>query len=194
MNIRCLQYSWEEINELCKNLAKKIKNSGFNPDVVVAVARGGWVPARLICDHLDIKELYSVKTEHWGVAASTTCEARITQPLNVDLRGKKVLVVDDVADTGDTVRIVVEHVMSFSPKELKVAVIDYKKTSSLIPDFYASFMEDWRWIVYPWSIKEDLKDLLKKAEIRDLKRAVEYLRGLDLNVSEELVREIIEDC
>ncbi|MEM0331803.1 MAG: phosphoribosyltransferase, partial [Archaeoglobaceae archaeon] len=51
MNIKCLQYSWEEINELCKNLARKIKNSGFSPDVVVAVARGGWVPARLICDH-----------------------------------------------------------------------------------------------------------------------------------------------
>jgi len=192
MNVKCLQYTWADVIRLCDELAKKIKKSGYKPDVIVAVARGGWVPARILCDHLDIRELYSVKTEHWGIVATPTGEARITQPLNVDLSGKKVLIVDDVADTGETIKVVLDHVKSFSPSDVKIAVIDYKKTSTFAPDYYAALMEEWRWIVYPWSLREDIKDLLKKADITEKEEAVRYLKSLGLR--EEDVRNVLEDC
>lgn len=190
--IKCLQYTWDDIIKLCDELAKQIKKSGYKPDVIVAVARGGWIPARILCDYLDVKELYSVKTEHWGVVATPTGEARITQPLNVDLAGKKVLIVDDVADTGDTIKLVADHVKSFSPSEVKIAVIDYKKTSTFAPDYYASLMEEWRWIVYPWSLREDIKDLLKKAGITEKEKAVEYLKSIGLR--EDVKNVLEEDC
>jgi hypothetical protein len=195
MKFKCHQYSWNDIQQLCEELAKKIKGSDFKPDVVVAVARGGWVPARIICDLLDIRDLYSVKTEHWGVVATPTGRARITQPLNVDLSDKRVLIVDDVADTGETVEAVANHVMEFSPKEVRIAVIDYKKTSKFVPDFYAAEMEDWRWIVYPWSLREDVKDLLKKAEVSDPSKAVKVLKEeFELEVDESLVKDVLSDC
>ncbi len=194
MEIKCLHYSWSDVIGLCELLARKVKESGFKPDVIVAVARGGWVPARILCDYLDVRELYSVKTEHWGVVATPDGEARITQPLNVDLKGKRVLIVDDVADTGETIKVVVEHVKSFSPLEVRIAVVDYKKTSSFAPDFYASVMDEWKWIVYPWSLREDVKDLLKRKGVSDVGEAVSYLRSIGVDVDEGFVRDVLEDC
>ncbi len=194
MNLKCLQYTWEDVIKLCEVLAKKIKMSGYKPDVIVAVARGGWIPARILCDYLDVKDLYSVKTEHWGIVASPSGEAILTQPLNIDLKDKKVLVVDDVADTGDTIKIVVDHIKDFSPAEVKIAVIDYKQTSKFEPDFYASKMTEWRWIVYPWSLREDVKDLIRKSGAKNVEEAIKALRELGVNVSEELIRDVLQDC
>ncbi|OYT33252.1 xanthine phosphoribosyltransferase [Archaeoglobales archaeon ex4484_92] len=193
MRFKCLQYSWDDITQLCKILAQKIKVSGFKADTIVAIARGGWVPARILCDHLDIKDLFSVKTEHWGVVATITGKARITQPLNINLENKNILIVDDVADTGDTILLVKEHVLGLSPLEVRTAVLDYKKTSKFEPDYYASKLEEWRWIIYPWSLKEDLKDLLRKENVKSVNEAIKILREYEVSVDKETVKDIIEN-
>ncbi len=195
MKFKCVLYTWSDIQKFCKLLSEKIKRSGYRPEAVIAIARGGWVPARIVCDYLDIKELYSIKTEHWGVVATTTGEARITQPLNVNIKGKRVLIVDDVADTGDTIKVVSEHIKEFFPAEVKVAVIDYKKTSKFVPDFYAAEMESWKWIIYPWSIREELRDLINKAGAKTVEEAVKALKEeFDVEVSEDMVRDVLSDC
>ncbi len=191
---KCVQYSWKEVYELCKELADKIKNSGFKPDVIVAIARGGWIPARIMADFLLIKDLYSVKAEHWGIVATVTGKARITQPLTVDLSDKSVLVVDDVADTGETVELVAKHVMEKNAREVRTAVIDFKHTSKFVPDYYAREMESWMWIVYPWSIYEDTRDLILKLNCKGLDPR-EIVRRLaeefDFHVDESVVRDVL---
>ncbi len=193
---KCVQYSWDDVYKLCKELARKIKNSGFKPDAIVAVARGGWVPARILADFLLIRELYSVKAEHWGIVATVTGKAKITQPLTVDLTGKSVLVVDDVADTGETVEIVAQHVKEKNAKEVRTAVIDFKHTSKFVPDYYAREMEKWAWIVYPWSIYEDVKDLIMK--LGEGGNAEEIAKKLEekfnLKVDSSVVEEVLRDC
>ncbi len=193
---KCVQYSWQEVYELCKELARKIKESGFKPDAIVAIARGGWVPARILADFLLVRELYSVKAEHWGIVATVTGKAKITQPLMVDLTGKNVLVVDDVADTGETVEIVAKHVREKNAKEVKTAVIDFKHTSKFVPDYYAREMERWAWIVYPWSIYEDVKDLIAKLEEKG--SAEEIARKLEerfnLKVDPSIVEDVLKNC
>lgn len=193
---KCVQYSWDEVYALCRELAKKIKESKFKPDVIVAIARGGWIPARILADFLLIKELYSVKAEHWGIVATVTGKAKITQPLTVDLSGRKVLVVDDVADTGETVEIVAKHVREKGAKEVKTAVIDFKHTSKFVPDYYAREMERWAWIVYPWSLYEDVKDLIAKLdEKEDVEEIVRKLKEkFNLKVERSVVEEVLKDC
>ncbi len=188
---KCVKYSWDEVYMLCKELARKIKNSKFKPDVIVAIARGGWIPARILADFLFIKELYSVKAEHWGIVATVTGKARITQPLTVDLKGKKVLIVDDVADTGETIEIVAKHVKEKGAKEVKTAVIDFKHTSKFVPDYYAREMERWAWIVYPWSIYEDVKDLI--AKIDEKGDADEITKKLEEKFNLKVDRSVVED-
>ncbi len=193
---KCVQYSWDEVYALCRELAKKIKESKFKPDVIVAIARGGWIPARILADFLLIKELYSVKAEHWGIVATVTGKAKITQPLTVDLSGKSVLIVDDVADTGETVEIVAKHVKEKGAKEVKTAVIDFKHTSKFVPDYYAREMERWAWIVYPWSLYEDVKDLIAKLdEKEDVEEIVRKLKEkFNLKVERSVVEEVLKDC
>ena len=193
---KCVQYSWDEVYALCKKLARKIKESKFKPDVIVAIARGGWIPARILADFLLIKELYSVKAEHWGIVATVTGKAKITQPLTVDLSGKSVLVVDDVADTGETVEIIARHVREKGAKEVKTAVIDFKHTSKFVPDYYAREMERWAWIVYPWSLYEDVKDLIAKLdEKEEVEEIVRKLKEkFNLKVERSVVEEVLKDC
>ncbi len=195
MKFKCVQYDWDEVYELCRELAKKIRESNFRPDAIVAVARGGWVPARILADLLFVKELYSVKAEHWGIVATPTGKARITQPLTADLSGKSVLVVDDVADTGETVEIVAKHVMERNAKEVRTAVIDFKHTSKFVPDYYAREMENWAWIVYPWSLYEDAKDLISRIandgmSVEEIKKKLE--EEFDFYVDESIIEEVLE--
>lgn len=86
----CYMVSWDEAYRLGKAIARKIKESGFDPDLVIGVARGGLVPARIVCDFLLKKDLACVKVEHWGIAA-TLGTAKIKYPLPVDVTGKSSL-------------------------------------------------------------------------------------------------------
>ncbi len=198
MKFKCVQYDWDDIYNLCKELAKKIRESNFKPDAIVAVARGGWVPARILADFLFVKELYSVKAEHWGIVATETGNARITQPLLADLTGKRVLVVDDVADTGETVELVAKHVMERNAKEVRTAVLDFKHTSRFEPDYYAKEMESWRWIVYPWSLYEDLRDLVNRICENNGNMGVKDIREIlakeyEFLVDEAVIEEVLKD-
>jgi hypothetical protein len=152
---KCTLVNWEEAFRLAKNVYQKIRNSEFFPDVVVAIARGGWFHARVLCDIMGIKELYSMNIRHWGVA-EVSPEAKLTHPLQVDLSGKKVLLVDDVTDTGDSMKIAYEHLKKLKAKEVRTATLHHKLSSSFQPDYYGEKMEEWRWIVYPWGLYEDL--------------------------------------
>ncbi len=197
MRFKCVQYSWDDVYKLCKELAEKIKRSKFKPDVIVAIARGGWIPARILADFLLIKDLYSVKAEHWGIVATRTGEARITQPLTVDLKDKSVLVVDDVADTGETIELVSKHVLEKNAREVKTAVLDFKHTSKFVPDYYAREMESWKWIVYPWSVYEDARDLIKKViekcDKTDIKRIKKILEDeYEFFINEDVIREVLK--
>ena len=61
--------SWEEIVEWSRGLARKIKESGYKPTVIIAVARGGYVPARLLADFLNVTNMLSIQSQHWTKAA-----------------------------------------------------------------------------------------------------------------------------
>lgn len=89
-------------------------------------------------------------------------EARIKYPIPVDISGKKVLIVDDITDTGDTLSISVAYAQSLNPAEIKTAVLQHKTCSSFTPDFYAQKIIMWRWIIYPWARYEDLAGFAEK--------------------------------
>jgi len=155
-SFRCEMVGWERAARLSRLLAEKIKASGYRPDVVVAIGRGGYVPARIVCDELLIGAMTGIKIEHWGLGAEKKEEAVIRYPLAADVRGLAVLIVDDVTDTGETLRVARGYVEGFSPCEVRTAVLHHKHTSAVLPDYYADYVGDWRWVTYPWAAHEDL--------------------------------------
>lgn len=158
--MRCELVTWAQVYRLCRRLAGMIRNAGFQPDMIVAVARGGYVPARLLCDFLGIYDLVSIRVAHYEGGAHMNPQARLASPLSADLRGIKVLLVDDVNDTGETLSLAIDHIKSLAPAQLKVAVLHHKQVSPVLPDFYAQKILAWRWLIYPWAVFEDLGDLL----------------------------------
>ncbi len=152
---------WDEAYRLAKILARKIIRSGFKPDLVIGIARGGLVPACALCDLLLRKDLASIKVEHWGMA-STLGKAKIKFHLPMDISGKKILIVDDVADTGDTCSLVMDYLKEKNPAEVRTAALHYKTSSTFIPDYWGEKQEEWRWIIYPWSRYEDLTGFIEK--------------------------------
>lgn len=189
MDFKCVTPTWHEIQELAKATAGKVAAYG-KPDVIVGIARGGVVPARLLCDYLYVKDLATLKVDHWGITASKDGKARLSQGLSLDLRGKSVLLVDDVTDTGDSISIAKKHVESLSPREVKTATL-YKLTNSkFTPDFFA-LEREWTWIIFPWNRTEDLINLTgkilengKKPGLAEVKSAFKERFGLDLEQRE----------
>jgi hypothetical protein len=186
--------TWEKIYELVLNLANQIRKSGFKPDVIVGISRGGWPPARIMSDLLENPELANVKAEFYLGMAKTKSEPVITQPVSVSVKGKRVLVVDDVADTGKSLRLVRSHLKEQGATEVKIATIYYKPWSIVTPDWYER--ETSRWIVFPWERKETVRNVVKrfKSEGKTVEEAKETLirHGLDRKLVERFLREILE--
>ncbi|RLE77321.1 MAG: phosphoribosyltransferase [Thermoprotei archaeon] len=156
--------TWDYVVDLCKKLALRIRDDGYRPDVIVAIARGGYVPARLLCDYLGVTDLLSIKVEHWLETGKAEKEAKITYPFNYDLSGKKVLVVDDICDTGDSFIIAVEHIRRNSkPEVIKTAAMQIiPATSKFTPDYVVEELKSWEWQLYPWCDYEDKTNLIKR--------------------------------
>jgi len=186
--------TWEGIYDLLLNLADKIRKDGFKPDVIVGISRGGWAPARIISDLLENPELASVKAEFYMGVAETKGEPVITQPVSVSVRGKKVLVVDDVADTGKSLRLVRYHLKEHGASEVKIATIYYKPWSVAVPDYYKR--ETSAWIIFPWERKETVRNVFEryKRHGKSIDEAKEKLveSGLNRGLVERFLREISE--
>jgi hypoxanthine phosphoribosyltransferase len=174
--------SWDQIYQMTLNQAQKIQKSHYNEYLLVAVSRVGWVPARIFSDLLDNHDLASVKAENYVGVAKVKAEPKLTQPLSLDVSGKRVLVVDDVADSGKSLQLVVNHILERGAVEVKTVTLYYKPTSTFKPDFYEK--ETQSWIVFPWDLKETLNELA--ASPTALERLVKA------GVSKQLIDRLLE--
>jgi len=186
--------TWDRIYEFLLSLAEKIREDNFKPDVIVGVSRGGWPPARVMSDLLENPEIANVKAEFYLGVAETKGEPLITQPVSVSVRDKEVLLMDDVADTGKSLRLVRVHLKEEGATEVKIATIYYKPWSVVIPDYYEK--ETRSWIIFPWERKETIRNIIKryKKEEKSVEEAEDKLvsSGLDSKLVERFVREILE--
>ncbi|MCU7819971.1 MAG: phosphoribosyltransferase [gamma proteobacterium symbiont of Lucinoma myriamae] len=192
--MQCELISWSEVQRLCLQLAKQIKSSGFIPELVVAIGRGGYVPARLVCDYLDIMALTSIKIELYTSGSTKMEKAVIKYPLCNDIRDQRVLIVDDVNDSGDTLELAQAHLQTFQPRETKIAVIHNKISSHIPVDYYARKVIKWRWLIYPWAIHEDISGFLKDmpSSIKSIEKAQQYLIDkFNFRISKKQLRNII---
>ena len=158
--MKCRILTFEEIYELSRQLANKVKDSNYLPTTIVALARGGWVPARLLCDFMGITDLISLKVEHWLETGRTKDEATVRYPLNTELKGKRLLIVDDVADTGKSLIAATDYLSRLKADSMKTATMQYFPSSEFTPDFYTDEVREWTWFIYPWNWVEDTSTLI----------------------------------
>jgi len=157
----CTITNWEYIYSLCRDVSNDVKRDSFEPDVVVALARGGWFAGRCICDFLGLDDLTSLKMEHYVGTAEKADEPQVRYPMpegSVD--GKDVLIIDDIADTGGSIRRAEEYVEERAAGDIRTATLQLLDTSEFEPDYVGENLEEWAWMVYPWNFIEDMIDVI----------------------------------
>ncbi|WP_019631052.1 phosphoribosyltransferase [Actinomadura atramentaria] len=142
--------TWELFGTASRDLAREVAASGYRPDLILSIARGGLFVAGALGYALDVKNLHVMNVEFY-----TGVDQRLEMPVMlpptpsaVDLSGARVLVADDVADTGATLKLVrdfcADHVA-----DVRCAVV-YEKPHSEVKCEYVWKHTD-RWINFPWS-------------------------------------------
>jgi uncharacterized protein len=136
-----------------RELAQAVADDGYQPDIVLSIARGGVFVAGGLAYALDCKNLHLVNVEFY-TGVGTTLEMPVMLapvPNVVDFSRKKVLIADDVADTGKTLKLVRDFCMDHVA-EVRSAVI-YEKSHSLVKCEYVWKKTD-QWINFPWSVEK----------------------------------------
>lgn len=194
-DMNCQLMQQDEIYELCYRLSIKIIDSGYEPDLVVAIARGGFPVARYVCDFLDLSELASTRIKHYEAGPNKKGNADLKNPLNAEVKDRNVLIIDDVNDTGNTLEVAVKYIESLQPKNIKVGVLHEKEGSAFNADFVAEVIKEWRWITYPWAMVEDMKEFLEKSDnpINSVEDAQHYLKSnYGIDITKDQLKKVFE--
>jgi hypoxanthine phosphoribosyltransferase len=148
--------SYEQFGIAVRELAQVIKDSNYEPDIVLSIARGGLIIGGALGYALGIKNTFTMSVEFY-----TGINERLAMPVvlppvpnKVDLTGLKVLIADDVADTGATLKLVREFCGDYV-SEVRSAVLYEKSHSVEKPDY--SWKSTDKWIEFPWSVQPPVK-------------------------------------
>ena len=152
--------NWEQAYNDTLKLFTRIKEDNFIPDLIIGIARGGWIPARLMADFFTLKETANIKVEAYEMMGDLHVEARITQDINTPISDRKILIIDDIADSGKSLKAVIDSLEKRNPKEMKTATLYFKERSIVKPDYYN--LQTNAWVIFPWEVYETIKELDSK--------------------------------
>ncbi len=193
--MKYLILSWQDVYNLTLQLSERVVDSGFKPDVIVGIARGGWIPARILSDVLYVSPMWNVRIEYYSALGVSGKEPKITQPLSVPLEDSSVLLVDEVADTGDSLAHAIEHVKSHDVAELKTAVLHLKSGCCVMPDYYMQLVD--AWTVYPWEMRESIIDLVRvfknenpESEMNEIRDRLVFEVGFEPTVADYFIKRL----
>jgi uncharacterized protein len=142
--------SWREYGELAEALAEKVRGSGKRFDLVIGLARGGIPVSMVVSDRLGAESDILMVRSYDGIAKRG--RPRITSGVAAKVRGRRVLIVDDLVDEGKTLAEVKRYLAREGPALLEAAVVFRKPWSKTEPEYYVESTE--AWIVSPFEVEE----------------------------------------
>ncbi|MFP3262767.1 MAG: phosphoribosyltransferase family protein [Nitrososphaeria archaeon] len=162
--------SYEELRNLAFTLYTKIRETGYLPDINVGIGRGGLFVLRSLQDFFiagNVKIPYLVIAVERYVGVNRTASIKVKYLNSRAIKGKKVLLIDDVADQGISLKVSKEECIRKGAKEVKTATLHLKPSSQFVPDFYAMVTD--AWIIYPWELYETIREIIEANADKDPK-------------------------
>jgi hypoxanthine phosphoribosyltransferase len=184
--------TWSQIYDMLLCQAQKIQMQNYQPDIIVGIARGGLVPARILADLLETPQLSTIQIEFYTGLNQTLQKPILKQALTTNLADKKVLLVDDIADTGESLKLAKTHLQTQGAQTTKTATLYQKPQSTTTPDFTEK--QTVNWVVFPWDTKETLRKIIqrqqgKRAASQEIAKLVKA--GLPKQLAEKLLKDMV---
>lgn len=149
-------FSYHHIHNTIKQSAQQIMSSGFNPDLMLAIGAGGFIPARILRTYIN-KPIIAIAISYYDINNQLLPEPTKHQWLDgIDITGKKILLVDEVDDSRSTLEFCLNELFTHNPAEIGVFVLHNKqklKRGNFPPQIKHIFVGEQlsdQWIRYPW--------------------------------------------
>ena len=152
-----LYISWDQLQDQCFKLVKKIDQRNLKFDRIVCISRGGLIIARILSDFLKLP--ISNFTIVSYVSVGKTGKPKIVEKLAVSIKNERVLLVDEVVDHGTTLKEALKYLKTQKPKSITTFVPIIKPWTKTIPDFWQ--LKTKKWLVYAYELRETIDDLKK---------------------------------
>lgn len=150
-------HTWSELGDDIFTLSKKILEADLQFDRLIALAKGGLAFSRSLADYLNIKEVSTIQVEFYTGINSKQSVPVITQSLPVKIRDEKVLLFDDLVDTGKTMELAKTYLEHHGAQSIHIATLFEKPHSVIKPDFFVH--ETTAWVIFPNEVRETVETL-----------------------------------
>ena len=143
-----IEVDWAMFGELCRALALKVARD-YDPEVIVGIARAGVIPGAVIASMLRL-DFYSMKISRRDGDETVRDRPEILSAAPLQVRGRRVLIVDEITTSGDTLRLALAAVRDVHPSEVRTAT-SFARTTGYQPDYSALTMD--ANVIFPWDRK-----------------------------------------
>ena len=159
--------SWDNIESITVELYNLVRKDGYSPDIIAGISRGGLVPARIISDLFLSQSkkptLAIMQIGFYSGIGKTEKEPIIYQDLPGHIHGRKILLIDDVADSGVSLDFALKYLNMKKPMEVRIGTLYYKPWSMIKPHYYVEETDSW--IIFPHERYEFMAEQLRNRKM-----------------------------
>lgn len=143
--------TWTQVEHICLDVSLKLKK----PDAIIAIGRGGFVPATILSNCLDVRTVVNYGTQSYfdKEQASIRVTQRPDLSFLTEYKDKNILIVDDISDRGHTLKHIVNYFKQYSFNNLETFTLFTKVGTAYVPDWYSKQYDKDVWLVFPWENK-----------------------------------------
>jgi len=186
MDIQYYPVDWTTYHNLSQKLSATILSHSSKIDQIVAIARGGLTFGHLLSDLLRIP--VATFTIQSFTDIQKQGEVTITEPLKSPIMGKHILLVDDVADSGVTIKRALSYLKRFKPKKISTVTMFFKPHSVYRPDYFAKQVPNARWIIFPYETTETILSITKSMEKNGVSKATIQQKLMSLGYTTDQIK------
>jgi len=151
---------WSDLTQITEDLAQQINGQAQQYDRIVALANGGLTMVRHLADRLNLKTISLLQISSYQGVAEHDPEPVILQPLPMDVQGEKILLFEDIVDTGATLEVMDKYLDTIGVESYQVATQIEKSHTIRRAEYVGAYNDDW--IIFPYETRETILDLKAK--------------------------------
>lgn len=182
--------SWDQLGHLSFKLAKQILKKGSRYDRIIVIAKGGLTWSRVLADYLMIPDIETIRVRLYRGIGKTFKKPQILQDIKANIEGERILLFDDVADSGQTLEFVEKLLKKQGAKSIDTAALFYKPASKTIPNFYDHQTD--AWIVFPHELREFIEETSRDWLEKGLTKKQAHARFIRLNLPEDQIKYFLD--